>query len=296
MRKDESMANDMLSRISQMMPDFSKGQKLIGRFILDHYDKAAFMTASRLGKTVGVSESTVVRFASEIGFDGYPQLQRSLQEMIRNRLTAVQRMEITSEQIGPSDLLSKVLNLDIEKIKRTLEETDINSFNQAVESILGAKRIYIIGIRSASALAGFLSYYFSQIFEDVRYINTSSTSEAFEQMRTIGREDVLIGITFTSYSKRAVSAARFAKDSGAKVVAITDSISSPIAAYSDSLLLARSDMASFVDSLVAPLSLINALIVAIGLKRQDEITKIYSELEQICDEYDVYEKAKEPCR
>ena len=296
MRKDESMANDMLSRISQMMPDFSKGQKLIGRFILDHYDKAAFMTASKLGKTVGVSESTVVRFASEIGFDGYPQLQRSLQEMIRNRLTAVQRMEITSEQIGPSDLLSKVLNLDIEKIKRTLEETDINSFNQAVESILGAKRIYIIGIRSASALAGFLSYYFSQIFEDVRYINTSSTSEAFEQMRTIGREDVLIGITFPRYSKRAVSAARFAKDSGSKVVAITDSISSPIAAYSDSLLLARSDMASFVDSLVAPLSLINALIVAIGLKRQDEITKIYSELEQIWDEYDVYEKAKEPGR
>ncbi len=287
------MNKDLLISINQMMPDFSKGQRLIARYILENYDKAAFMTASRLGTTVGVSESTVVRFASEIGFEGYPQLQKALQELIRNRLTSVQRMEITTDQIGSKDVLDKVLNLDIEKIRRTLDETSKEDFNAAVDSIIKARRIYIIGVRSSSALASFLGFYFNQIFEDVRLVNTASTSELFEQIMRIGPEDILIAISFPRYSKRTVQASRFAKDSGAKVIAITDTPSSPLAGNATHLLLARSDMASFVDSLVAPLSLINALIVAIGLNKRREISETYNTLERIWDEYNVYEKAEE---
>lgn len=288
-----ALNKDLLISINQMMPDFSKGQRLIARYILENYDKAAFMTASRLGTTVGVSESTVVRFASEIGFEGYPQLQKALQELIRNRLTSVQRMEITTDQIGSKDVLDKVLNLDIEKIRRTLDETSKEDFNAAVDSIIKARRIYIIGVRSSSALASFLGFYFNQIFEDVRLVNTASTSELFEQIMRIGPEDILIAISFPRYSKRTVQASRFAKDSGAKVIAITDTPSSPLAGNATHLLLARSDMASFVDSLVAPLSLINALIVAIGLNKRREISETYNTLERIWDEYNVYEKAEE---
>ncbi len=275
------------------MKGFSKGQKLIAQYIIEHYDKAAFMTASRLGSTVGVSESTVVRFAAEVGFEGYPQLQRALQELIRNRLTSVQRMEVTSDQIGSSDALHKVLNLDIEKIRHTLEEASLEDFNNAVDAIVGAKNIYILGIRSASALSGFLSFYFNHIFENVRLVNTTSASEMFEQILRIGKDDVFIGITFPRYSKRTYNAAAYARANGAQVVAITDSRLSPIAQTADHLLLARSDMTSFVDSLVAPLSLINALIVAVGLKKKDEIAQTYSRLEQIWDEYHVYEKVEE---
>ena len=275
------------------MKGFSKGQKLIAQYIIGHYDKAAFMTASRLGSTVGVSESTVVRFAAEVGFEGYPQLQRALQELIRNRLTSVQRMEVTSDQIGTSDALHKVLNLDIEKIRHTLEEASLEDFNNAVDAIVGAKNIYILGIRSASALSGFLSFYFNHIFENVRLVNTTSASEMFEQILRIGKDDVFIGITFPRYSKRTYNAAAYARVNGAQVVAITDSRLSPIAQTADHLLLARSDMTSFVDSLVAPLSLINALIVAVGLKKKDEIAQTYSRLEQIWDEYHVYEKVEE---
>lgn len=287
------MNRDLISRISGGMKSFSKGQKLIAQYIIEHYDKAAFMTASRLGGTVGVSESTVVRFASAVGFEGYPQLQRALQELIRNRLTSVQRMEVTSDQIGSSDVLHKVLNMDIEKIRRTLEEASLEDFNNAVDAIVEAKNIYILGIRSSSALSGFLSFYFNQIFENVRLVNTTSSSEMFEQILRIGKEDVFIGITFPRYSKRTCNAAAYARANGARVVAITDSRLSPIAQAADHLLLARSDMTSFVDSLVAPLSLINALIVAVGLRKKDEIAQTYSRLEQIWDEYHVYEKAEE---
>lgn len=284
------MNKDLITLIGEMMGGFSKGQRMIADYIINHYDKAAFMTASRLGSTVGVSESTVVRFASEVGYEGYPQLQRALQELIRNRLTAVQRMEVTTEQIGGSDVLSKVLGSDIENIRRTLEESSTQTFNNAVDALCNARTIYILGIRSSSALSRFLYFYFNHILDDVRLINTNSSSEMFEQILRIGPQDVFIGITFPRYSQRTYNGAKFATDSGAKVIAITDSPQSPIASISDTVLLARSDMASFVDSLVAPLSLINALIVAVGLRKKNEISETFSRLERIWDEYNVYEK------
>ena len=205
------MPMDLLAVIERNMPGFSKGQKLIGRFITQHYDKAAFMTAAKLGDTVGVSESTVVRFATEVGFEGYPQLQKNLQEIIRNRLTTVQRMDIINEQIAGSDVLTRVLALDSEKIRRTMEEADRNAFDQAVEAIVGAREVYILGIRSSSMLASFLAFYFNQIFPHVRCVNSNSTSETFEQMFRIGGEDVFIAISFPRYSQRTLKAAQYAK-------------------------------------------------------------------------------------
>ncbi|MEF9852465.1 MAG: MurR/RpiR family transcriptional regulator [Hydrogenoanaerobacterium sp.] len=286
------MNKDLLSLISSSMSNFSKGQKAIANFIINHYDKAAFMTASKLGITVGISESTVVRFATEIGYEGYPQLQRALQELIRNRLTAVQRMEVTNDQIGGSDVLAKVLSSDIENIRRTLDEASTKSFTAAVDALCSAHTIYILGIRSASSLAHFLYFYLNHIFDDVRVINTNSSSEMFEQILRIKKGDVFVGITFPRYSQRTFNGAKFASDNGAKVIAITDSEEAPISAISDTLLLARSDMASFVDSLVAPLSLINALIVAVGLRKKNEISTTFSRLEKIWDVYNVYEKTE----
>lgn len=284
------MSRDLINLVQSRMSDFSKGQRLIGQFIIEHYDKAAFMTASKLGSTVGVSESTVVRFASEIGYEGYPELQRALQEMIRNRLTSVQRMEVTNDQIGTTDVLSKVLNMDVEKIRRTLEEISRDEFNGAVDDIIAAKTIYIMGVRSSSALAVFLSTYFHYIFDNVIMVDTSSTSELFEQILRIGEGDVFIALSFPRYSKKTIHAAQYCHSRGAKVIAITDSQLSPIAENAHRLLIARSDMASFVDSLVAPLSLINALIVTIGLKKKAEIADTFERLEKIWDEYNVYEK------
>ena len=287
------MPMDLLSIIEKNMSGFSKGQKLIGKFITQHYDKAAFMTASKLGDTVGVSESTVVRFATEVGFEGYPQLQKNLQEIIRNRLTTVQRMEIIDGQIGDADVLTKVLSLDSEKIRRTLEETDHDAFEAAVNSIVEAGEIYILGIRSSSMLASFLAFYFNQMFPHVHCVNSNSTGETFEQMFRIREGDVFIAMSFPRYSQRTLKAARYAKSQGAKVIALTDSTSAPLAQAADILLLARSEMASFVDSLVAPMSVINALIVAVGMKKHDEIARTYDRLEQIWDEYEVYEKRGE---
>ena len=284
------MNKDFLHRISENMHSFSKGQKRIGSFILEHYDKAAFMTAARLGEVVGVSESTVVRFASELGYNGYPELQHALQEMIRNKLTTVQRIEITSDRMSSADVLTKVLNMDIEKIRRTLEDTSVDEFNKVVDTIVNAKHIYILGVRSSASLASFISFYLYNIFENVRNIATSSTSEVFEQIMHIGEGDVFIAITFPRYSKRTLKAAKYAHDQGATVIALTDSHSAPIIEYSDRILLARSDMTSFADSLVAPLSLINALMVAIGIRRRDEISATFSHLEKVWEEYEVYEK------
>lgn len=289
----KKMNKDFLHVISESMSGFSKGQKRIGNFILSHYDKAAFMTAAKLGESVGVSESTVVRFASELGFDGYPELQHALQEMIRNKLTTVQRIEIANDRMSNADVLMKVLNMDIEKIRRTLEDTSIDEFNKVANAIVEAKHIYILGVRSSASLASFLSFYFYKIFDNVRNIATSSTSEVFEQIMNIGEGDVFIAITFPRYSTRTIKAAKYAHDKGATVIAFTDSHSAPIIKYSDRILLARSDMASFADSLVAPLSLINALIVAIGIKRHNEISATFSQLESIWDEYEVYEKSDE---
>ena len=287
------MSKDILSVIQTNMSTFSKGQKLIAGFILESYDKAAFMTASRLGKTVNVSESTVVRFAAELGYDGYPAMQKALQEMIRSKLTSIQRIEVSSDRIGNQDILSMVMQSDIEKIRMTLEETDRASFRQAVDAILSAHRIYILGVRSAAALADFLGFYFNLIFDNIVLVHTTSASEIFEQLLRVGPEDVVIGISFPRYSSRTVKAMRFAKDRGANVIALTDSEASPLAEAATETLLAKSDMASFVDSLVAPLSLVNALIVAVDRRRNEDVEQIFADLEQIWSEYGVYEQVEE---
>lgn len=284
------MNNLLAVRIKNKMGDFSKGQKLIAKYIEDHYDKVAFMTASKLGATVGVSESTVVRFATEIGYTGYPELQQAMQEMIRNKLTSVQRMEVTASRIGDSDILDSVFNQDIDIIRRTMEETPHEDFYRSVDAIVAARKIYILGARSSLALATFLSYYFNLIFENVLLVQSTSEGEIFEQMIRIDERDVVIGISFPRYSKKAVKALNFAHKRGATVVAITDSTLSPMAKEADNLLLARSDIASIVDSLVAPLSLINALIVTTALRKSGEVTQVFKRLEDIWDEYGVYEK------
>ena len=287
------MNRDILTAIQDNMSSFSKGQKKIAGFILESYDKAAFMTASRLGKRVGVSESTVVRFASELGYDGYPDMQRSLQKMIRNRLTTVQRIEVTNDRLGDQDLLSMVLQSDIDKIRQTLEELDRESFNRAVDAIVSARKIYIIGVRSSAAIASFLNFYFNLIFDNVVLVSASTASEIFESLLRVGEGDVVIGVSFPRYSSRTVQAMSFARDRGAATVAITDSEASPLIPISQYRLMDRSDMASFVDSLVAPLSLVNALLVAVSQRKNDELARTFRTLEDIWEEYNVYEKVPE---
>ena len=284
------MKRDLLMTIKNQMPTFSKGQKLIGNYILGHYEKAAYMTAAKLGSLVGVSESTVVRFACELGFDGYPDFQRALQELIRNMLTSVQRIEVTNDLIGDGDMLEKVLLSDAEKIKRTLENIDRTSFTQAVKKIVSAKNIYIIGVRSSSSLAGFLNFNLRMVFDNVHFVQTTSGSEMFEQIMHIGKEDTIIAISFPRYSSRIINAVEYAKEAGADVIALTDSKRSPIATYADQLLTAESDMVSYVDSLVAPLSIINAIIVAVAREKQELFSEQLKKLETIWDEYDVYKK------
>ncbi|MFA5658186.1 MAG: MurR/RpiR family transcriptional regulator [Oscillospiraceae bacterium] len=287
------MNKDIFKKLNSILPTLSKGHKLIAMYILEHYDKAAYMTAAKLGSTVGISESTVVRFAAEIGYDGFPGLQRAMQEAMKSKLTTIQRIEVTSDQMGNEDILEKVLNLDIERIRKTLEETSKEDFKSATEIIAQAKSIYIIGSRSASTLARFLAFYFNLIFPSVKLVHTTSTSEMFEQIMRINENDVIIGISFPRYSKQTVTAFKYACANNAKVIAITDSSSSPLAEYADNVLIARSDMASFVDSLVAPLSLINALIVAVSIKNREKVTENLEKLEGIWDEYQVYEKIEE---
>ena len=287
------MNRDILAVIQENLHTFSKGQKKIANFILESYDKAAFMTASRLGKKVGVSESTVVRFAAELGYDGYPDMQKSLQKMIRNRLTSVQRIEVTNDRLGDQDLVSMVLQSDIEKIRQTLEELDRAAFDRAVDAIVSAKKIYIIGVRSSAALASFLYFYFNLIFENVTLVSASTASEIFESLLRVGPGDVVVGVSFPRYSSRTVQAMSFARDRGADTVAITDSEASPLAPICRHTLRARSDMASFVDSLVAPLSLVNALLVAVSQRKNDELARTFQTLEDIWDEYGVYEKVQE---
>ena len=284
------MSNDVLAKIQAGMSGFSKGQRLIANYITTAYDKAAFMTASKLGKTVNVSESTVVRFAVELGYDGYPGLQRALQEMIRNRLTSVQRIGVANDRIGNQNVLDTVMHIDMERIRTTMEEIDHATFDAVVDALLSARKVYILGVRSSAAIAGFLDYYLSLMMDNVQLMNTSSTSEVFEQVVRIREDDLLLGISFPRYSSRTVKAMEFAHERGATVVALTDSASSPIAACADYTLLAKSDIISLVDTLVAPLSVINALLVAVGRRKEVELTRTFMDLEQIWDEYEVYEK------
>ncbi|MGN0633327.1 MAG: MurR/RpiR family transcriptional regulator [Oscillospiraceae bacterium] len=282
------MEKDLFTLISDQMTSLSKGHKLIASYILEHYDKAAFMTAQKLGQTVGVSESTVVRFASMLGFDGYPALQRSLQELMRNKLTAVQRIEVSNDRLSGEDILKQVLTRDIEKIRLTLEETSKEDFTRAVNAIEQCNTIYILGARSAEPLAKFLNYYFQLMFPHVKQIRNTTTSELFEQVMRIDEHDVIIGISFPRYSRQTVKMLEYAKSQSAHVIAITDSEASPLAPFADDLLIARSDMNSFADSLVAPLSLINALIAAVSLSNAEKVRRSFERLEQIWDKYEVY--------
>lgn len=287
------MAKDILSDIRSSMPTFSKGQRRIANYILNSYDKAAFMTASKLGQKVDVSESTVVRFATELGYEGYPAMQRALQEMVRNKLTALQRIEVSNDRMANQDILSMVMHADAENIRLTLDGLNREDFDRAVEAIIGARRVYLVGVRSASALSDFLGFYLNMTMENVVVVRVNSFSELFEQIIHIGKEDVLLGISFPRYSKRTVKSMRYAKDQGATTIAITDSETSPLAELADHTLTAKSDMISFVDSLVAPLSLVNALIVAVSRRKGGELIGTFDKLEQIWDEYEVYEKSSE---
>ncbi len=283
------MDKNILAAIESTDIKFSKGQKRIAKYIIENYDKAAFMTASKLGATVGVSESTVVRFASDLGYDGYPSMRKALQEMIRNRLTSVQRIEVAKDIIGTKDILSSVLAADIDKIRTTMEEVDNAAFDAAVDAIMRAKHIYILGARSSVALSMFMGFYLGLIFENVQTVNSVSVSEVFEQIMRVGKGDVVIGISFPRYSRRTIKAMEFARDMGATVIGITDGELSPLAKIASINLFARSDMVSFVDSLVAPLSLCNALIVAAGNRKNEELSATFERLERIWSEYEVYE-------
>ena len=280
----------LTNRIKQNARSFSKGQRLIAKYIEEHYDKVAFMTASKLGATVGVSESTVVRFATEIGYSGYPALQQAMQEMIRNRMTSVQRLEMTSTNIPLDRLLDSSMDQDIDIIRRTKESISHEEFYRAADALVKVKKVYIIGAGSSLAIATFLSYYFSLVFDSVQLIRATSEAQILQQMVHIGEGDALIGISFPRYSKRVINAVEYARKQQANIVALTDSRQSPLAVYADQLLAAQSDMASFVDSLVAPLSIINALITAISRRKKDELTERLRELEEIWDHYDVYDK------
>lgn len=290
------MTNDILSNLQTGFATFSKGQRRIAKYIYEAYDKAAFMTASKLGRTVGVSESTVVRFAMELGYDGYPSMQKALQEMILNKLTSVQRIEVAQERMGDQDVLALVLESDAEKIRRTLEGIDRESFQAAVDAILSAQKIFILGVRSSSSLANFLGYYLNYMFQNVHLITTSGTGEMMERLVGVTPEDAVIAISFPRYSIATVRGVQFCRAVGAIVIGITDGCASPVGQSSDYVLAAKSDMVSLVDSLVAPLSLINALIVATAARREKELTKTFENLEHIWDEYNVYEKLDEEAR
>ena len=287
------MSTDILSILKERHPEFSKGQRRIAQYITESYDKAAFMTANKLGKTVGVSESTVVRFAVDLGFDGYPSMQKAMQEMVLNRLTSVQRIEVANDRIGNQDVVSKVLQSDIEKLRQTAENVDRKEFQAAVDAVLGAKNIYILGVRSVAPLANFLGYYLNYMFNNVRIVTASGTSEMFEQIVGIGREDVVIAFSFPRYSAATLKAAQYCRSTGATVIAITDNREAPLAQSADRVICAKSDMVSLVDSLVAPLSVVNALIVAIASKREKELHRTFDALERIWDQYHVYEKRDE---
>lgn len=286
------MPSNLLHEIEQRFDGFSKGQKSIAQYILEHYEKAAFMTAAQLGKLVAVSESTVVRFADELGYAGYPDLRRALRELVHTNLTSFQRVEVSDTIIGNREVLEQVLLADAEKIRQTLDSIDRTAFNKAVDHIVNAKRVYIIGVRSSATLAGFLHYNLRVAFDNLTLVETSSGNEVFEQIVRIGAGDVLVAISFPRYSKRVIKAVEFAKRKGADVVALTDRPTSPIAKSADQLLTANSDMASFVDSLVAPLSIVNAIVAAVTRKKKDEFTEQLKKLEEIWDEYDVYDKGR----
>lgn len=284
------MNDDIFAVLQSRAHSFSKGQRLIAKYLTEAYDKAAFMTASRLGKIVGVSESTVVRFAVELGYDGYPSMQKAMQEMVLNRLTSVQRIGVANDRIGNQDVLSMVLQSDADKLRQTSELIDRNDFRSAVKAILNAKNIYILGVRSAAALASFMGYYLNFMFSNVHMVTSSGDSEMFEKLVNVGAEDVVIAFSFPRYSALTAKGAQYCRTTGASVIGLTDTKLSPLGQASDYVLVAKSDMVSLVDSLVAPLSVVNALIVALAADKEQTLAKTFDSLERIWEEYNVYEK------
>jgi DNA-binding MurR/RpiR family transcriptional regulator len=280
-------SNELVNRINKKYSSLSKGQKVLATYIMDNYDKAVFLTATKLGKVVGVSESTVVRFAMNLGYKGYPEFQKSIEELVSRRLNKIEKMDVTYGHNNQSQILENVLKADAEKINDTLEHTDSIAFELAVDTLIKAKKVYIIGIRSCAPLASFLAFYLNMILNNVQQINTNSSTEIFEQLMHINKDDVIVGISFPRYSMRTLKALEFANNRNAKVITLTDNIHSPINLYSSCNLVARSDMVSIVDSLVAPLSVINALVVAICMKRKSEVIQTLEELEMIWDEYQI---------
>ena len=279
-------AQELIQRLNHSGKKLSKSHRRIAECIVTHYDKVVFMTASKLGEYVGVSESTVVRFAAALGYSGYPQLQKALQELLRHRLTASQRFELTND-MDHVQVLNKVLKADIQNIRSTLDEIDISSFERAIDMILQARQIYVMGLRSSAPIAEFFVHYLKFIFSNVRVV-TSGVSDVFEQLSRIGEGDLLIGISFPRYASRSIEAMDFARKQGASLIAITDGPHSPLHSPADICLMAKSDMSSFVDSFAAPLSLINALIVALGQRRRTEVSEYFNKMEKIWAEYDVY--------
>ena len=286
------MRKNVLHTIQENAASYSKGQKRIARYILDNYDKAAFMTASRLGEAAQASESTVVRFAAQLGYSGYPDMQKALQELIRGRLTSIQRIRASQEQMG-QDILSGVMQRDMDSLHTAIDQVDRVAFDSVVHKLLEAGNIYLLGVRSSAYLAGYLNFYFHMIFKNVTLVQNFGSGEIFEQLIHIGPGDVLLGISFPRYSKMAVSAVEFARSRGAEVIAITDSEMSPLYKAAGTSLLVRSDMISFVDSMVAPLSLLNALIVALGQEKNEEVSSTFAEMERVWSTYSVFGKTED---
>lgn len=283
---------DLIRLIQSKFHNLSKGQKIIAQYIMTNYDKAAFMTAAKLGEKVGVSESTVVRFANAIGFIGYPQLQKMLQEMIKTKLTTVQRIEMSSDYSNEENILKNVLKADMENIRATLDEINFSVFENVTKEITEARSIYIIGLRSSTILSEFLGFYLNLIMDNV-HIVTYTIGDIFEQLLRISENDLVIGIGFPRYSSRTVSALEYCKSRGAKVVAITDSLLSPLSSNADYTLVAKSNMESFVDSIVAPLSVLNALIIAVGIKEKSGLSSSFARLEEIWDKYNIFSSSED---
>ncbi len=282
------MSKNILHIIENKMEEFSKGQRRIADYILDNYDKAAFMTASRLGNLAGVSESTVVRFAFELGYDGYPNMQKALQEMIRSRLTSTQRIQAAEDIFSGPDVLAAVIQSDIDKLRLMIGQAEQKEFDRVVEKIMNSRHVYILGVRSSSFVAGYLNFYLHMLTENVTLVQSNAAGEIFEQLLHIGPGDVMIAISFPRYSNVTINTAKFARDRGADIIAITDNELSPIYQVSDAALLAPCEMISFVDSMVAPLSLMNALLVALSNRVEKDISAIFAELETIWNEYGVF--------
>ena len=286
------MAKNILHTIEKNMISFSKGQKLIARYILDNYDKAAFMTASRLGKTVQVSESTVVRFATQLGYDGYPSMQRALQEMIRGKLTSIQRIQASDSVLTGTDLVTNVLHRDMEKIRMAIDQIDGAEFERVVDTIVAAKKLYIVGFRSSSFLAGYLNFYFRLVFDNVVQVQGGAAG-TFDQIFRVGPGDVVIALCFPRYSELAIKTISFAKERGATIVGVTDSEMSPVARMAECALLVHNEMLSFVDSLAAPMSMLNALILACARKKGTDVSASFSELEQVWERFAIFGKIED---